>query len=185
MEIDPAVARALKQALSFCVLSNVFAQGYSSYQEQRLAINPAAFVRFLLFTAIVTPPNYWWQKWLEDSYPTRVPTGPRQEKEPGAKSDDKAFSVTNTIIKFMLDQSIGCWGNTLAFMVLLPLLKGQTLPQITSTLQQDFWGMVMTSYSFWPLVSIVNLVFVPFKYRALVGNTAAFVWGVYIALIAS
>jgi hypothetical protein len=70
-------------------------------------------------------------------------------------------------------------------MVILPLLKGQTLPQITSTLQHDFWGMVVTSYSFWPLVSIVNLVFVPFQYRALVGNTAAFVWGVYIALIAS
>lgn len=34
----------------------------------------------------------------------------------------------------------------------------------------------------WPMVTLLNLVVIPFEYRMLVGNTAGVVWGVYMNL---
>jgi protein Mpv17 len=42
--------------------------------------------------------------------------------------------------------------------------------------------MLSTGWKMWPLVCLLNLIVVPFKYRFLVGNTAAFAWGVFISL---
>lgn len=42
--------------------------------------------------------------------------------------------------------------------------------------------MLLAGYKLWPLVCLLNLVAVPFEYRMLVGNGAAFGWGVYVSL---
>jgi protein Mpv17 len=42
--------------------------------------------------------------------------------------------------------------------------------------------MLSTGYKLWPMVCLLNLVIVPFEYRMLVGNSAAFCWGIYMSL---
>lgn len=42
--------------------------------------------------------------------------------------------------------------------------------------------MLSAGYRLWPLVCLLNLVVVPFEHRMLVGNGAAFGWGVYMSL---
>ena len=129
---------------------------------------------------MVTPPNYVWQKFLEDSYPTREPKNSK-EKEETTPKEEPPLSLTNTAIKFVLDQSIGCWVNTIVFIVAMGLFKGQSVNQILSIIEKDFWSMVMAGYKLWPMVCLLNLLVVPFDYRMLVGNVAAFGWGVYIS----
>ena len=145
------------------------------------------FVHFLLFSLIITPPNYLWQKFLEDTFPTRLPGSKTSLKRDSKtqQSADGEFSVSNTVIKFILDQSLGCWINTFLFIVGMGMLKGGSTAQIVSTLQHDFWSMVFASYKLWPAVCLVNLVLVPFDYRMFVGNMAAFGWGIYMSLLAS
>ncbi len=129
----------------------------------------------------MTPPNYIWQKFLEDSYPTREAKGEKQKDET-KKDKEPPLSVTNTIIKFVLDQSVGCWANTMVFIEALGMLKGQSMNQISSIIENDFWSMVMAGYRLWHMVCFLNLLVVPFEYRMLVGNVAAFGWGVFVSL---
>ena len=139
----------------------------------------------MLIAILVTPPNYLWQKFLEDNFPTNVKQGQAPAKKDDEKPAKEQLSVKNTSVKFLLDQSIGCWTNTLIFIVLMGLFKGRTPADITWTIQHDFWNMVFASYKLWPLVCLLNLVVVPFDYRMLVGNTAGFGWGVYVSLTAT
>ena len=42
--------------------------------------------------------------------------------------------------------------------------------------------MIKAGWSFWPMVSLSNLVVVPFEYRMLVGNISGLLWGTYVNL---
>ena len=146
------------------------------------SIDIAALLRFIVFAIIATPPNYMWQKYLEDSYPTREAKQVKERKTDEKSVEEAPISITNTAIKFVLDQSIGCWANTILFIVGMGIFKGQGTGQIMSIIEKDFWSMVTAGYKLWPMVCLMNLLVVPFEYRMLVGNIAAFGWGVYISL---
>jgi protein Mpv17 len=42
--------------------------------------------------------------------------------------------------------------------------------------------MMLAGWRFWPVVSLSNLVVVPFEYRMLVGNVSGLVWGTWVNL---
>lgn len=153
----------------------------SNIHKTLSSIDPAAFFRFIILALLVTPPNYIWQKFLEDSYPTREAKDEKRKDEM-KKNKEAPLSITNTAIKFVLDQSVGCWANTIVFIVAMGFFKGQSISQILTVIEKDFWSMVMTGYRLWPMVCLLNLLVVPFEYRMLVGNVAAFGWGVFISL---
>ena len=177
---------ATTQAVVMNACSNAFAQGWTAYRTNSLSsIDMTTFFHFMLLSALVTPPNYLWQKFLEDTFPTNGKPAAEQEKKSDEKPAKEQLSIKNTVIKFFLDQTFGCWVNTLIFILLMGLLKGRTSADITWTIQHDFWNMVFSSYKLWPLICILNLVVVPFDYRMLVGNTAGFGWGVYVSLTAT
>jgi hypothetical protein len=92
----------------------------------------------MLFTAIVAAPNYIFQTVLERCFPTR--TVPKSLLEQGHTKDKKndeellrkhgQLDVRNTVIKFFLDQSLSATANTMLFIVVLGLIKGQSLEYI-------------------------------------------------------
>ena len=48
----------------------------------------------------------------------------------------------------------------------------------------EFWGLVKAGWRFWPLVSLVNYVFLTsVEARSLVGALAGLGWGIYLSLI--
>ena len=179
--------------------SNVFAQSWTAYSNKvcychRLQCPPTSntlktlstvdvisLLRFIFLAVLTTPLNYQWQKYLEDSYPTRE-AKIEKHKQNTKIQEEPPLSVTNTAIKFVLDQSIGCWTNTIIFIVTMGILKGQSIGHIMSIIETDFWSMVMAGYKLWPMVCLLNLLVVPFDYRMLVGNLAGFGWGVYVSL---
>lgn len=48
----------------------------------------------------------------------------------GTSEDFFRLSINNTVIKFFLDQTLGCWINTLVFLLLLGWLKGKGTMEI-------------------------------------------------------
>lgn len=164
-------------------------------------------LQFMLFTAIVAAPNYAFQMAMENSFPTRtVPRIRLEQAHAKDKSSDEELlqkhgqlNVRNTVIKFILDQSLSATTNTLLFIVVLGLIKGQNLDYIRQAVlkvshalkntcragliaKQDFWPMLLAGYRFWPMVCLLNLVMVPMEYRPLVGNSAGLIWGVIMSL---
>ncbi|ETI24460.1 hypothetical protein G647_03829 [Cladophialophora carrionii CBS 160.54] len=168
-------------------VSNSLAQGFNAYREGWSAIDPLAFIHFIILAIITTPPNYKWQLWLEETFPSNpkregpAPAGKKEDDAP-VEDDKSALSITNTAAKFLLDQTFGAGFNTLWFIVMINLLRGKSFEHIATTVQNDFFPMLMAGYKFWPMVTLINLVVVPFDQRMLVGGLAGLAWGMYVSL---
>ena len=98
----------------------------------------AQILQFMLFTAIVAAPNYIFQTVLEKCFPTRtLPKSLLEQAHAKDKKNDEELlrkhgqlDVRNTVIKFFLDQSLSATTNTMLFIVVLGLIKGQSLEYI-------------------------------------------------------
>ena len=51
-------------------LSNALAQSFTVYNEGFSAIDLTTFIHFVILAIITTPPNYKWQSYLEETFPS-------------------------------------------------------------------------------------------------------------------
>lgn len=91
-------------------------------------------LRFALLGMITTPPNFLWQEFLEKKFPSLKSTisTSSSPKQTANEKKETRLSKTNTVAKFFLDQTIGCWINTLGFLLLIGLLKEKSVVDIES-----------------------------------------------------
>lgn len=105
-------------------------------------VDLAQILQFMLFTAIVAAPNYVFQTVLEKCFPTRtVPKSLSEQAHAKDKKNDEdllrkhgQLDVRNTVIKFFLDQSLSATTNTMLFIVVLGLIKGQSIEYICTAI---------------------------------------------------
>ncbi|KIX99475.1 uncharacterized protein Z520_05051 [Fonsecaea multimorphosa CBS 102226] len=196
---SPESSRLLRVTLEGAVMSavsNTLAQVLRAYRGGGggAFIDPVALVHFIIIAVITTPPNYKWQLALEKNFPTTRTSndkvvdarGKREDSGGGdaqAVSKKETLSVTNTVAKFVLDQTIGASLNTIWFIIMINLLRGESLSYIITTIQKDFFPMLIAGYKFWPIVTLLNLVIVPVEHRMFVGGLAGLAWGVYVSLM--
>lgn len=189
--MDSRVTTATVQATVLNALSGVFAQGILAYRKGAVdEIDFSSILRFIVYTVLTTPPNYRWQEFLEQTFPTttelkedvqslkdKPSPSPSQDAVAGGK-----LNVANTAAKFFLDQGLGAPVNTLLFICLMGQMNLQGYDSILSSVVSDFWPMLFAGYRVWPIVCLLNLVVVPFDYRQLVGSIAGLGWGVFLSL---
>ena len=135
------------EAAVMSAVSNTLAQGLNVYHQGSSAFDPVAFVHFIILAIITTPPNYKWQSWLEETFPSNPeragPKMPEKKNDDIRNQDEKnPFSITNTIAKFVLDQTCGAGFNTIWFIVMINLLRGQTLSHILTIVQRVGAGRI-------------------------------------------
>ncbi len=114
-------------------------------------------MRFVVLNLITAPPNYRWQQYLERTFPAYLHEGARparQDVEEAAaaaaakpKSEDDSFAHKrdeaprklnwkNTMTKWFLDCiSVGALLNTVAFLSLMGVMKGQEMNQVAETVR--------------------------------------------------
>ncbi|KAI3401699.1 hypothetical protein diail_9363, partial [Diaporthe ilicicola] len=164
--------------------------------------------RFVLLTAFTAPPNYQWQFLLEKRYPAYAPVSstpgtPRDERDlekEGARQGEDANSkpklnVRNTLIKWFVDcMTVGALLNTLAFLFLMGLMKGQNMEKIgrnvravvfADTLPQETIPIIVAGMKIWPIASIISFSFVPVEKRLVFLSFIGFLWGIYMSLVAA
>ncbi|EHK47525.1 hypothetical protein TRIATDRAFT_52374 [Trichoderma atroviride IMI 206040] len=186
--LDSKVAEATLQATLLNGFSGVCAQGITAYRTKSFQeVELESILRFVVYTALVTPPNYKWQEFLERKWPSRKPiNGSSSDLKPSQKQDKGTvkdrLSLTNTAVKFLLDQSLSAPINTVAFIYLMGGMTFQSNSQIWNNVQKDFWPMLIAGYRVWPIIGLLNLSVVPFDYRQLVGSVAGLFWGIFLSL---
>ncbi|PTB39865.1 hypothetical protein M441DRAFT_141676 [Trichoderma asperellum CBS 433.97] len=188
--MDSKVTTATVQATVLNALSGVFAQGILAYRKGAVdEIDFSSILRFIVYTVLTTPPNYRWQEFLEQTFPTTTePKGDKTLKDKSSPSPSQdavtagKLNIANTAAKFFLDQGLGAPVNTLLFICLMGQMNLQGYDGILSNVVSDFWPMLFAGYRVWPLVCLLNLVVVPFDYRQLVGSIAGLGWGVFLSL---
>jgi hypothetical protein len=116
----------------------------TSCEQRPIAFDFVQLLRFVALSCITTPPNYRWQEYLEHTFPAyQVKTGPRTAKEDVEKlgsreavqesprNEKPKLHLQNTLMKWFLDcMTIGALLNTVVFLVLMGILKGQSIAQI-------------------------------------------------------
>lgn len=172
---------------------------------------------------ITAPPNYHWQQFLERTFPA-YPSGRPQERigdiemtpaedAPELKEGyeermaevnrdrEPKFSMKNTLTKWFVDCiSAGAIMNTVAFLIIMGVLKGQASSQIWSNIKtvsssspsslttntsQETIPIIVAGYKIWPIASIISFSFIPVHRRIVFLSFIGLLWGIYMSLVAS
>ncbi|KAM0516066.1 hypothetical protein ACHAPE_005689 [Trichoderma viride] len=142
--MDSKVTTATVQATVLNALSGVFAQGILAFRKGAVdEVDFSSILRFIVYTVLTTPPNYRWQEFLEQTFPTT--TEPKEEAQslkdkpslsPSPSQDVVAggkLNIANTAAKFFLDQGLGAPVNTLLFICLMGQMNLQGYDGILSS----------------------------------------------------
>lgn len=143
---------ATTQAVSLSAASNVAAQVIEMYQSTHEGPRGLDFLqlgRFVLLSVMTAPPNYQWQILLEKWFPAYARTSPASENPRDGRDVEKGvagqaesasgkskLNMRNTLIKWFIDcMTVGALLNTVAFLVLMGLMKGQEMGMIGQNLR--------------------------------------------------
>ncbi|KAH8673480.1 hypothetical protein BX600DRAFT_206112 [Xylariales sp. PMI_506] len=195
--------KATIQAAALSSASNVLSQILDAYnKELPFTFDGMHFMRFLILSFITTPPNYVWQQWLERTFPAhgtpahaakgdleaqqvrkekdeRGPDGQQQQQKP-------KLNLRNTLSKWFIDCiTLGALMNTVAFYILMGLLKGQGAEQIGHNIRTQTIPLIVAGYKIWPLASIISFSFVPVERRIVFLSFIGLLWGIYMSLVAA
>ncbi|KAF2036303.1 hypothetical protein EK21DRAFT_52781 [Setomelanomma holmii] len=183
----------ISQTLQGTVLSmtsNVLAQAISSYKDNTpfsLSIGPV--IKFAIFSIISNPPNIVWQTFLEDHFPTTVPSKSLKSADEKPVSPTKSeTSKTNVLIKFFLDQTIGAVINTLMFLGYIAYINAvqqgnqNAWGAVAQECSDKTWPMMKDGYKFWPAISLISFLWVPVDKRVVFGCSVGVLWGIYLSL---
>ncbi|TLD23530.1 integral membrane protein [Venturia nashicola] len=135
-----SIFNTVLQSAALSIVSNILAQVIDAYQKNiPLSLNITPILQFVTYSILNTPLNCLWQDFIEASFPSNVAT----DVEVPNKTDEKAkalqrkkvFSVKNTLIKFALDQTLGAAVNIPLFIVIIGVVKGQSMNTITNNVK--------------------------------------------------
>ncbi|KAH9887418.1 hypothetical protein F4778DRAFT_786265 [Xylariomycetidae sp. FL2044] len=196
-------------AAGLSAASNILAQFLEAYRSaQPMVFDFPSFLRFVVLTFITAPPNYLWQQFLERKWPAyeREPGPIDIEKQDGLGDDDDYHDIDgghsrrlrgehqqksglnkkNTFLKFFTDCiTLGAIFNTVAFFVLMGILKRQALDQIVQNIRTQTIPVIVAGYKIWPFASLISFSCVPVERRVVFLSFVGLLWGIYMSLVAT
>jgi hypothetical protein len=167
--------------------------------QKPISFDFAHFLRFALCAAITTPPNYYWQGWLEKTWPGYEPSATRRpwkddieladkvaEKEKEQQPTKPKLNKRNTLTKWFIDCiTVGAVVNTVAFLLIMGVLKGMDSATIQQKVRNETIPIIVAGYRVWPIASIVGFTFVPWERRIVFFSCVGLFWGIYMSFISA
>ncbi|KAI1306366.1 hypothetical protein F5Y03DRAFT_140512 [Xylaria venustula] len=199
------MAKATLASAALSSVSNVLAQILEAYRDERpFAFDIGMFLRFVTVTFLTAPPNYMWQQLLERTFPayerkrSSGGTGigsesPRDlekqltdEAGAGPSEPKPKLNLRNTFTKWFIDCiTLGAIFNTVAFFVLMGMLKRQPVAVIGHNIRYETIPVIVAGYKIWPFASIISFSCIPVERRIVFLNFIGLLWGIYMSLVAS
>ncbi|XXG96400.1 hypothetical protein Hte_002682 [Hypoxylon texense] len=187
------MTKATLAAAGLSSASNILAQFLEAYRDGRpFAFDVANFLRFVAVTFITAPPNYMWQQLLERTFPAyerKASTGDVEKQNASGEDAPERkpkLNLRNTMAKWFIDCiTLGAIFNTVAFFLLMGILKGQSADQIGSNVRNETIPIIVAGYKIWPFASIISFSCVPVEKRIVFLNFVGLLWGIYMSLVAS
>lgn len=173
------------------------------------------------------PPNYKWQEFLENTFPSYPSAGttrkgrytsiPLEDRDVEKDRDSNAgdlddpnddanedatenrpnqrrswrtklanVSIKNTALKWFIDCiTLGAIMNTAAFLIIIGVLKGQTIAEIGHNLKTKELQIILDGYKLWPWAGLFNFLFVPMEKRLVFFSFVGLCWNIYLSIVAA
>ncbi|KAI0850313.1 hypothetical protein F5Y00DRAFT_233073 [Daldinia vernicosa] len=193
------MTKATLAAAGLSSASNILAQFLEAYRDGHpFVFDFANFLRFVAVTFITAPPNYMWQQLLERSFPAyERKTSIGDIEKQGINGEDvrargnpedqePKLNLRNTFAKWFIDCiTLGAIFNTVAFFILMGILKSQPVAQIAQNIRTETIPVIVAGYKIWPFASIISFSCVPVERRIVFLNFVGLLWGIYMSLVAS
>ncbi|KAI1500723.1 hypothetical protein F5X99DRAFT_229757 [Biscogniauxia marginata] len=109
----------------------------------------------------------------------------------GSRSGDQRhykpkLNWRNTLSKWFIDCiTLGAIINTVAFFILMGVMKRQPAAQIGHNIRTETVPVIVAGYKIWPFASIISFSCVPVERRIVFLNFVGLLWGIYMSLVAS
>ncbi|KAI1809367.1 YIF1-domain-containing protein [Poronia punctata] len=204
MALPPIVAATLQSAV-LSATSNILAQCLTAYQtDTTLVLDVVPIFHFVLYAFLNVPANFLWQDYLESTFPAYDASPPDPAAKLAAANDNKKLdkesksgklvaprlNIINTIIKLLLDQTVGSAANTFLFSIFMHSIQA-AMPQamdaplrnygkslqylftrdsidygrvdwnrVVSDSQTEFFPILFAGWKLWPFVSLINFAFI-------------------------
>ncbi|KAF1961697.1 integral membrane protein-like protein [Byssothecium circinans] len=203
MPLPPIVSSCLLSLAIGCA-SNLIAQKLKAHSAGiPFVFDDTLFYHFAILSVITTPVNYYWQYWLERTFPgwkpapqshphaspdveKGIPLRDDGEDKRSHTDDTKVRDWRNIFCKWFSDCiTIGALLNTSMFLVLMGLMEGKSNEQIVGNLRNDMWKIIWDSYKIWPIANLVSTMYVPVEKRIVFLSFCGLLWNIYLTLVAA
>ncbi|KAJ5542627.1 hypothetical protein N7535_005050 [Penicillium sp. DV-2018c] len=107
---------------------------------------------------------------------TVTPWKPRAQQISGLRS---------FMMKFFFDQTVASVVNLVLFVIIINLLKGQTVKRSWELVLEDFRPIMSARLKYRPVVSVLMYTVIPVDRRVVFASACGVIWGVYLSLYAA
>lgn len=197
------------QSTALGSISNVLAQVINAWRHSiPLVFSWTEFWRFTMVMALLSPPVYYWQIWMEATWPGHqhhpkggpaylpvasdyemheagrpsADSGTASRRDHSEKSAARRTIWRNILIKWCVDNSAGAVWYTLLFIVLIEISKLNSPAGILKALLRDTLPLLLPQYVLWPAATLINFIWVPVEKRLVFLAFVGLIWGVYLSI---
>lgn len=105
--------------------------------------------------------------------------------EGGGGSGEYAINYRNVAAKLLLDQTLGLTFFISLFLVITNVLRLPTLALTADLVRRKIGGLVRAGWTIWPVVGLINFIWVPVRSRVAVSACISFGWTIFLSVIAA
>ena len=187
----PSIITTAVQSAFLKAAANLTAQLATRYkQDQPRPLDWLSMTEFAIFGLIQAQLNSWWQRYLEESFPTH------RNENTSLRDNDQTIEKNATskrgtgidwlhvFAKLILDQTLGLFIMNTTFLVYTNVARVETWFQVTEVVQRRIWHIIRTGWKIWPVVSLCNFLWVPVEYRVVVASCVGFGWNIFLTIVA-
>jgi protein Mpv17 len=89
----------------------------------------------------------------------------------------------NVWAKLVADQTVGLSFMITIFLFITNVARQPSLGDVLAVIHAKLFGLVLAGWHIWPAVAIVNFLWVPVRWRVLVGSVVGFGWNIFLSIV--
>ncbi|CAI7650250.1 unnamed protein product [Penicillium glandicola] len=129
-------------------------------------------------------PRSWLSLFSRSHRDDSLPSHKEKEKHVRWAPRTKTSGLRSFLMKFFFDQTAASVVNLVLFVVIINLLKGESLKKTWDLVVVDFRPLMSARLKYRPVVSVLMYTVIPVDRRVVFGSACGVIWGVYLSLYA-
>ncbi|KAJ5171102.1 uncharacterized protein N7500_003885 [Penicillium coprophilum] len=132
----------------------------------------------------ICSPRSWLSLFSRSPQEDSLPSHKEKEKHVRWAPRKQPSGLRSFLMKFFFDQTAASIVNLVLFVVVINLLKGESLKKSWELVVLDFRPLMSARLKYRPVVSVLMYSVIPVDRRVVFGSACGVIWGVYLSLYA-